>query len=765
MVFEDVHWADPGVLDFIEHLLDWSAKRPIFMLALTRPELTGPDRGWPSSRRGVTLIDLEPLTEPTMSELLDELAELPARAREQIMITAQGVPPFAVEMIRAMTDQGALTQRDDGRLVLSGELGELKVPASLSSLLTARLDGLAPTERELVKAMSVFGGAFPRQAAAALTGVADDELDRTLGGVVGKQVLVIGADPLSPDQGQYAFSHALLRTVAYETLARRERKARHLAAAQHLRDTFPNDGDEIAEVIAAHYLDAHIAAGNDPDEPQLRELAVNAFRRAGEHAAVTGAPKTAQRAYRTAMSLASDEHEHVELTARAGEMALQAGDYETALEQLQAASDAHRHAGRDEPAARMAYQIGAAYERLGRIQESIDGASSALDVLGADRLDADVARLNANIGSSLIYGGHLLEAGSRLGAASRAAEALQLTELTTEVLTLRASLCMFENRWEEARILFDGAIALAEHHAQGANQALAYGNSGNLRMCRDMPGAVEHYDSSLTASRQRGDRGPESWAASGIMYVHQLTGDWDAIEQLAAELFESGGEQRPEAERLHCRLAVMYTARGETARARDSLERLDAYKHTEILEYRAARDAVLVRILLAEDRCEEALARGQVALDQAVATLGVSNETARDTWPETLDAALRVGQLDTAGELLQMLADLPPGHVPPYLRAQLVRGRALFNRLSGQHDAVEPDLHTAVEQFDTLGYPYWHALAQADLAAWQLDHGPSTTTIGLLEQAAATLQRLGARPALSRTQQLLTRASATVSTA
>ena len=109
--------------------------------------------------------------------------------------------------------------------------------------------------------MSVFGGGFPRAAAArAQRRARRSGWTRVLAGLVRKQVLAIRADPLSPDRGQYAFAQTLLRTVAYEMLSKRERKPRHLAAAEHLRAAFPNEGEDVAEVIAAHYLDAYDAA-------------------------------------------------------------------------------------------------------------------------------------------------------------------------------------------------------------------------------------------------------------------------------------------------------------------------------------------------------------------------------------------------------------------------------------------------------------------------------------------------------------------------
>src|SRR5204862_5211222 len=125
----------------------------------------------------------------------------------------------------------------------------------------------------LVKELAVMGGSFSRGTVGAVSDLPDERLDALLSALVRKQVLVVRADRLSPDSGQYAFSQTLLRNVAYDMLSRHERKARHLAIAAHLRASFPSDGEEVAELVAAHYLDAYRAAQDDPDAAGLRTQA------------------------------------------------------------------------------------------------------------------------------------------------------------------------------------------------------------------------------------------------------------------------------------------------------------------------------------------------------------------------------------------------------------------------------------------------------------------------------------------------------------
>ena len=255
--------------------------------------------------------------------------------------------------MRALADRGVLAEHD-GRLVLDGELGELDVPASLSSLLAARLDALEPEERGLVKAMSVFGGTFPSLGGGRSRRRSEGRLDAVLARLVRKQVLMIRADRLSPDQGQYAFAQGLLRTVAYDMLSRQERKPRHLAAAEHLRRVFPNDGEDVAEVIAAHYLHAYQAAGEDPDADRLRAQSLAALKRAGQRATTVGAPEAAEDLYRTAIGLAVDDEERIGLSGAAAEAALSAGRPEAALELWESAAAAHLAAGGEHEAARSA---------------------------------------------------------------------------------------------------------------------------------------------------------------------------------------------------------------------------------------------------------------------------------------------------------------------------------------------------------------------------------------------------------------------------
>ncbi len=223
MVFEDLQWADEGLLDFIDEMLAWSRGRSIYIIALTRPELLDRRPTWGAGQRSFTSLGLEPLHDDEMSELLAGLVPgIPEAAVRAIVARAEGLPLYAVETIRMLLNDGRIeTDGDAYRPV--GDLTELAVPESLHALIAARMDALQPRERTLIQDASVLGLSFTMAALTAVTSE-PDELEPVLRHLVQREVLTIDDDPRSPERGQYRFVQGLLREVAYGTLARRDRR-------------------------------------------------------------------------------------------------------------------------------------------------------------------------------------------------------------------------------------------------------------------------------------------------------------------------------------------------------------------------------------------------------------------------------------------------------------------------------------------------------------------------------------------------------------
>jgi class 3 adenylate cyclase len=234
LVFEDMQWADAGLLDFLEYLLEWSRSLPLFVLVLARPEFIDKRPSWGAGRRSFSSLYLEPLSPEAMSDLLAGLVPgLPDELRGSILAGAEGIPLYAVETVRMLLDRGLLAP--DGEVYRPiGSIETLEVPETLHALIAARLDGLASGERRLLQDASVLGKVFTKPGLTALTGLSEAELEPLLGALVRKEMLSIQSDPRSPERGQYSFLQDLVKRVAYDTISKRQRKTKHLAAADFL---------------------------------------------------------------------------------------------------------------------------------------------------------------------------------------------------------------------------------------------------------------------------------------------------------------------------------------------------------------------------------------------------------------------------------------------------------------------------------------------------------------------------------------------------
>ena len=230
-------------------------------------------------------VHLEPISTEAMRELLAGLVPgLPAHARDVIVARADGVPLYAVETVRMLLAQGRLLL-EDGVYRPTDDVSALAVPETLTALISARLDELDAADRSLVADAAVLGQSFTPAAVAAVAGEDASAVEPRLRALVRRELLVQQVDPRSPERGQYAFVQALIREVAYNTLAKRDRKVRHLAAARFFETL---ETDELAGALAGHYLAAHGYAAEGAEADALAAQARVALRGAAERAAALG---------------------------------------------------------------------------------------------------------------------------------------------------------------------------------------------------------------------------------------------------------------------------------------------------------------------------------------------------------------------------------------------------------------------------------------------------------------------------------------------
>jgi tetratricopeptide (TPR) repeat protein len=335
---------------------------------------------------------------------------------------------------------------------------------------------------------------------------------------------------------------------------------------------------------------------------------------------------------------------------------------------------------------------------------------------------------------------------------------LELPDVLSEALNNKAILYEWTGRPHEARGLLALAVDVAEQHRLGEQLARARVNEAFLSSMWDLPAAREQNEAAVALYRRRGDRFQESLSVGNLMSIDVLAGRWDQLEELAHELLDRDAD-RPGHEYVDNALVMLRAAQGVPDEA--LLDRLTAWADSDETELTASYWGAVALTRLAEHRPAEALQVGLPMLTTAIQALGPASDAVRESWPQILEAALTLGRHDDARQVLALLDSRPPGHVPPYLRAQLARGRALLAAREDSHDNVEAGLRVAIDAFTELGYPYWLAVTETDLAAWLIDQGRSEEAMPLLEHAIDTLTALRATPALKRAEQLAAAAART----
>ena len=730
LVFEDLQWADTGLLDFIEYLLDWARDHPIYVVTLARPELAERRSDWGVGRRDFTSLFVEPLAPAEMELLLGGIVPgLPDELRKRIVEQADGIPLYAVETVRMLIDKGLL-KRSGEQYRPAGPIETLAVPETLQSLAAARLDSLDPVERRLLEDAAVLGRSFTRAGLAAVSGLDERELEPHLQSLLRKEILTRQLDPLSPERRQLAFLQDILRRVAYETLSVHDRKQRHLAAAAHLA----LEGDEdIAAVLAAHYLDAYRLAAGDHDAEELRGLAQRALIRAGERASSLASAGEAGRYFQQAAELAEAPLERAELLERAGREAGKEGDLTTAQTALEGAARLLGELGERHAAARVAARLGDVLRAGDRVAEALALMRPAYDeLIGGDR-NADVALVAAQLARVAYFAAERDLALEVVEVALDMGEVLRLPEVLAEALTTKATLVY--HRPHEAGALLQEAIRVARAHDLSQALLRAQFNFSGLAIEHDrLDEARDTLVDALAHARLRGDRAWESNILGQLGEVLVLMGEWDEAWEMLKPLDKSTVR---ESLRLSPSIGLL-VPRGLIAEARQFLERAAELADSTDKQTQAIYFECDAQVYNAEGRHGDALQAARRACE-LWRTLNQPHYEVI-SYAVAIDSALALGETERAAVLLQQLQAMPAVERRKFVDAHADRLSAKLASTRGEAPAGA--FAAAAETFRELSMPYWRAVTLCEAAEAGIADGGS--------EARTIFQRLGAQPWLER---------------
>jgi class 3 adenylate cyclase len=483
LVVEDIHWAEPDLLDLLERLVA-DVRAPVMLVATARPEIFDLRASWGTGKRNATALWLDPLSVDAVSRLLDEkLPDLPRQLRDLLVARADGNPFFLEELLGELLDSGVLVESGEGWVVARDE-GGLAMPDTVYAVLAARIDRLPELEKAALQAGAVMGRSFTRAGVVHLLG--GDEPDF---GLLEERDLVVAVRPSAPGEvRELAIKHALTREVAYGSIPKARRGRLHADLADWLED---RSSDELVPVLAYHYAqaareeDADLVWAGQPDElARVRARAVHWLSRAGRLARGRHEMDEAVELYQRAVALSDDDYEQALLWRAIGETHALRYDGEGMRSALLRAIDGPLDdATRAETYAFLAFQssIRSAMWSIRLNTELIEEwAAKALDLAG----DGTEARARALLARSNV---ELVGAPAELlDEATALAESLDSLELRSFALGARTQSAFDQRRFQEAAAWSEKRLALLQGIDDPDHRCEAYeaGSPAAAAVCR-----------------------------------------------------------------------------------------------------------------------------------------------------------------------------------------------------------------------------------------------------------------------------------------
>jgi tetratricopeptide (TPR) repeat protein len=549
--------------------------------------------------------------------------------------------------------------------------------------------------------------------------------------------------------------------VAYETLSKRDRKARHLAVAAHLLQSF-GDEEEVVEVVASHYLDAYRSAPDAEDAAGIRDTARGMLTRAGERAASLAANEEAQRYFEQGLELADDPSIQALLHERAGGVAWAAARSEAATGHLEAAIGLFKELGQTHPAARVSAALAEVIWNQNRGEEAIARMRQALDVLADEEPDADVATLAAQLARFEWLGGQSDEAARHIEFALTLAERFRLNEVLSMGFNTKGLVLRTLMRPEEAVTLVERALQIALDNNLSAPALRAYNNL--VAMLNSQERHEEEFElcqKALALARKVGNRPWELQLSATAAAALVDLGRWDEAVARAEEV-QSGldvgvgilamSELWP--------VVMVHIERGDKAKAAALAQDLEENLLADEVQSHSAIKVVQSRMLHADGRYAEGLVVANEALSLSMKS-GLEAFVAR-AFALASECAWSLGDEAELERLLGVADGMAPGGVTPFLAAQAMRFHALVATKKGDGGGAENGFKGAAGIFRELSMPFWLAVVLNEHGEQLVGLDRREKAEPMLTEAREIFERLLAQPWLERLDRLQVGAGAVV---
>ena len=578
LVFEDLHWADDGLLDFVDYLAEWTSGVPLLIVSVARPELLTRRPGWGGGKPNATTLSLSPLSHDETARLIASLLEqavLPAELQNALLTRAEGNPLYAEEYVRMLQDRGFL-RREEGSWRFE-ETAELPLPESVQALVAARLDALQPEEKALAQDAAVFGKVFWLGAVAAVDGKQRWAVEEPLHALERKEFVRRERRTSVAGEEQYTFLHVLVRDVAYGQIPRGRRAERHRAAAEWIASLSSDRSEDRAEMLAHHYLSAiELAEASGQDASEFAEPARLALRDAGDRALGLNAFAAAAQFYDFALTLwPADDRERPSLLLRLGKArwSADASGEEIATEARDALAASGDRAGQAEAEVLLGEFYGHRGERE-REGVHLARAAALIDGLPAT---ASTAYILGQLAAGTMMTGDMEEAIPIAREAFEIAEELDLWAYQAQALKVLGISLVDAGDLEGVPVL-ERAVAIALEHSL-PEAGGAYGNLAEAvaNYLGDVNRAAELRAEALRIAERVGPADVAQFLRGERVVACYWAGRWDEALKFAEEILAEAEGGSPsymdvQAREAKARIAL---ARGEVDAYQDAHRALE----------------------------------------------------------------------------------------------------------------------------------------------------------------------------------------------
>ena len=757
VVLEDLHWADEGMLAFVEHLLSRDLEAPLLIIATTRPELLQQHEGELTGGAGdarLRRITLPALSQQQAGALIVALldAEPSVGAGSRIADVAGGNPLYAEQYVRLLLDRGLVARAADG-LHLAVD-ADLPLPETVHAILAARLDTLPPGHKALLCDAAVLGETFWRGGVAALSGREESAVDEAMAALLARDFVRPVVASTMEGEPEYLFWHALARDVAYGQLPRKLRARKHEAAARWIEARAGERSDEFAEIVAYHCtaaLDLARAVGDADLASRLLAPTIDALGRAGDRALRLDVA-VAERHFAQALELTGhDAAERAKLLPRWARVLLLRNRYREAATVYEEAVAGLKASGQIRAAALALCWSADALAYLG--EPSAHVKQAAVDLLADDDPSPELAEILGHY--ALILDIQDDDARSVIEVADRAIETCRLLALPEPAVALSTR--------GLARLKLGDIDGLDDcERAEAAARAQGLGIERSTIEINDS--AAIFAVKGATAERIALTEGLEFVSRHGLAVhagacrcsltdnLHRV-GEWDEALKQAAELLPELEAMEDAWDLLFIRSlqAMILSARGEAAEAAPSVTwktengRVSESGRTKAY---ALLGASVVHFGLGEREAALALLAECFAKTRAAISIV-------DWVPEAVRTAIGCGSDELASRIVREVLSLLPASRLPLHEHVIATSEALLAEARGEHEAAAAGFADAAARWREFGVPYEEAQAL-------LGQGRCLAVLGERRQAAQTLgaareifTRLKAKPALAEVDSLL----------